>query len=177
MPLPARLHGDSLSCGRRQGVAPAEGAEMLCLRQAAVMYVQPHGWNIGVSKRKTPTSRGRLPPPRGYPGNSGSLLKSGDGRRQRSRRGVLGHPRPGNAAPEVGQPRPLRQLGSRRGVPGKLVPGKPPDKRSRRRRMLPGVLSRRHKRLSRLPIRPEQRRRGQLRRSSEHPSGRLKPPA
>ena len=177
MPSTARLHGGILSCGRRQEAVPAERAEVPCFRQAVVMRVQPHVWNSAVSKRKTPTSKGRLPLSRGYPGNSGSLLKSGGGHRQRSSRAVLGRIRPGNTAQETGWPRPLRELGSRRGVPGKLVPGKPPGKRSRRRRMLPGVPSRRQKELSRLPIRPEQRRRGQLRRPSERPRGRHKPPA
>ena len=79
MPSTARLHGGSLGRGRRQEAAPAERAEELCLRQAAVMRVQPHGWNIAVSKQKTLTSGGRLPLSRGYPGNSGSLLKSGTG--------------------------------------------------------------------------------------------------
>ncbi len=177
MPSSTRLLGERRSRGRRQRAVPVEEAEELCFPKAVAICRRLHGWNIGVSKRKTLISRGRLPLSRGYPGNSGSLLKNGGGRRQRSGRGVPCCPRPGNAAPEMGWPRPLRQLGSRREVPGKLVPGKPPDKRSRRRRSLPGVPSRRQKRLSKVPIRPEQRRRGRLRRPSERPRGRHKPPA
>ena len=81
---------------------PVEEAEELCLPKVVVICRRLHGWNIAVSKRKTLTSRGRLPLSRGYPGNSGSLLKNGGGRRQRSRRGVLGRTRPENAAQETG---------------------------------------------------------------------------